>query len=116
MIRKFGKSIASLAAAVAVVVASVITDGVTQGEAVQIAVAFTAAVGVYLAPNLPQYKWIKTAVAATLAVLSLVTTYITDGITSAEVVNLIVAALGVLVTGAAPSISDTEPPTPVDQP
>ena len=116
MIRTYGKSLASLVAAVLVVVASVITDGITPGEGVQIAVAFTAAVGVYLAPNLPKYTWIKTAVAATLAVLSLVTTYITDGITSAELINLAIAGIGVLVTGAAPSISETQPPTAVDQP
>lgn len=114
MFKKFGKSLTQAFAAVLVVVASVVSGGITEAEGIQIAIAIAGAVGVYLAPNLPQYQWIKTAMAAVSVALMTATSLITDGLTTAEIINIVLAGLGVLGVSVAPSISDTHPPTAVD--
>ncbi|WP_320068201.1 hypothetical protein [Micromonospora sp. RTGN7] len=59
----------------------------------------------WLVPIVPQYPWAKTGVAMLLAVLNLAVTFITDGITYAEAVNLALAGLGVLSIAAMPARS-----------
>jgi hypothetical protein len=116
--RRFGRAIVAVITAGGVLLASALTDGhVDQGEGIQIAIAFTAAVGVWLAPNLPYSGGVKTSVAVLLAVLELAATLITDGLTSAEIINLILAGLGVIGVGVAPSVSRGElAPPPSVQP
>jgi hypothetical protein len=114
MFRTYGKSLAQLLTAVLIVVASAISDShVTAAEAVQIVIAFASAGTVYLAPNLPQYRWVKTGLACLLAAAMAAAALVTDGLTGSELVNIVIAGIGVLVTGAAPSVSDTKPPTVV---
>lgn len=116
IIAKYGKSLAALAAAALTALASALTDSVfTADEGIQVAIAVTTAAGVWLAPNLPQHPGIKTAIAVLLAVLNLAVSTIDGGLTGAELVNLALAALGVLGVVAAPSRSVTAyaagPPT-----
>lgn len=106
MLRKYGKSLAALAAAALTAAAAALTDGAfTAQEGVQVAIAVATAAGVWLVPNLPQHPGIKTALAALLAVLNLAVTFIDGGISTAEWVNLALAALGVLGVGFAPARS-----------
>ncbi len=105
-LRKYGKAIAALAVAGLTGVASALTDNAfTAPEGVQVAIAVATAAGVWLVPTLPQHPGTKTALAALLAVLNLAVTLITDGLTGAEIVNLALAALGVLGVGVAPTRS-----------
>jgi hypothetical protein len=111
----YGKSIAATAVLVVTAVQAALSDSVTGGritqiEGVQIAVAFVNAGLVYLVPNVPQWPWAKTVLAAGLAVLQLAASLIVDGIGSADLSALILAALMVLAPAAAPSRSVTEPP------
>jgi hypothetical protein len=107
--RRFGRAIVAVITAGGVLLASALTDGhVDTGEGVQIAIQVVTAASVYLAPNLPYSGGVKTALAAILAMLNLAATLITDGLTSAEIINLVLAGLGVLGVGVAPSESRGE--------
>lgn len=106
----YGKSIAAALVVVVTAVQAVLSDSVTNGritqvEGVQIAIAVANASLVWLVPNMPQWPWMKTALAAVLAVLQLSTGLIVDGISSADVSALIIAALMVLAPAAAPALS-----------
>lgn len=70
-------------------------------EWVQIVLQTIMAFNVWATANLPQYRHMKTFVAAVIAVASLLYTVIVGGVSMAEIINLIitfVAALGVSVT------------------
>ncbi len=106
---RYAKTAAALLVAGLTVLASSLTDGyVSTGEGVQIAVAVTTAASVYLVPNVPQWPGLKTTIAVVLAVLNLATTLITDGLSYAEIVNLVLAGLGVIAVYAVPN----QPATP----
>jgi hypothetical protein len=69
-------------------------------EWVQVLLQLLMAVNVWATANLPQYTKMKTVVAATIAVVSLLVSYITNGIDTQEAINLVItflAALGVAV-------------------
>lgn len=88
------KLIVALVGAVVMSVASFATDNtVTTEEWIQVAIAGATALGVWAAANVPQFTWAKTFVVVVLAVLNLLVSYITDGISTAEWLNLAVAAL-----------------------
>jgi hypothetical protein len=107
--QRFGRTLAAVAAMVAAVVSSAVTDGTITGEEkIQIAVAVTTAILVYVAPNYPGATWIKTAVAMTLAVLSAASAALSGGFSRAEVINIVIAGIGVVAVGAAPSASTPE--------
>lgn len=110
----YGKSIAAAMVVVVTAVQAALSDSstggrITQIEGVQIAIAVVNACLVYLIPNIPQWPWAKTVLTAGLAVLQLATSLIVDGIGSADLSALIIAALMVLAPAAAPSKSVTEP-------
>ena len=107
MIAKYGKSLVALAIAALTTLASALTDGhVTTVEGIQVAVAVATAAGVWLVP-INNWPWMKTAVAALLAVLTLAVTLIADGhLSGADAVNLALAALGVLGVHVAPARSE----------
>lgn len=113
---KYGKAV------VAVIYAALVTaytalsgDGrIESDEWVQVAIAFTTAVGVWLIPMAPGAKWAKSAVAGVLAVLQLLTTAILGGIEPGEWLLLLItfgSAIGIYVApattetpGAAPNV------------
>jgi hypothetical protein len=107
--RRFGRAVVAVITAGGVLLASALTDGqVDQGEALQIAIQVVTAASVWLAPNVPYSGGIKTALAVLLAVLNLATSVIVGGLTAAEVVNLVLAGIGALGVGVAPSVSRGE--------
>lgn len=110
--RVYGQSIAAALVVVATAVQAALSDSVSGGriteiERVQIAIAVVNAALVWLVPNLPQWPWIKTALAAGLAALQLTTSLIVDGMSSADWSALIIAALMVLAPAVTPSLSVT---------
>lgn len=88
------KLLIALLGAVVMSVASFATDNtVSTEEWIQVTIAGATALGVWAAANVPTFTWAKTFVAVVLAVLNLLVAYITDGISTAEWLNLAVAAL-----------------------
>jgi hypothetical protein len=105
---KYGKALAAVAAAVlAAAYAAMSGDQrIEPDEWVQVAIAAATAVGVYLVPLAPRYRWGKTAVAAILSVLQVLTTVILGGLEPGEWMMLALAALTVAGVGVAPAVSD----------
>lgn len=106
-LQKFGKAAVAVLVAGLTVLSSAVSDGqFTAGEGVQIAIAAATAFSVWFVPNLPSSGGVKTGVAVVLAVLNAATAYIVGGLDTGEVVNLVLAGLGVLLIGVAPASSD----------
>jgi len=108
MIRKYGKALAAIAGAVLTVAYGALSGDqrIESDEAIQIGIAAATAIGVYLVPLTPQYRWAKTAVAVALSVLQVLATVILGGLDSNEWIALLLAALTVLGVGAAPAVSN----------
>jgi hypothetical protein len=108
MIRKYGKALAAVAGAALTVAYGALSGDqhIDPEEGVQISIAAATAVGVYLVPLVPEYRWAKTAVAAVLAVLQVLATVILGGLDSNEWIALLLAALTVLGVGVTPAVSD----------
>lgn len=103
MIRKYGPAFVAVFFAVLTAVASALTDNhVTDIEWVQVSIQGATVAGVWLVPAFPAYPHVKTGIAVVLAVLNLLVTVITDGITGAELVNLLIAAVGVIAVRLTP--------------
>jgi uncharacterized membrane protein len=76
-------------------------DHITASEWVMVGVQAVMALNVYLTANLPQYEKMKTYVAAIITGLQLLVTLIDGGLTTNEIINLVItviAALGVAFT------------------
>lgn len=74
---------------------------ITASEWVMVALQALMAFNVWATANLPQYASMKSYVAAAIAMVSLLVSLITGGLTTNEIVNLIItglAALGVIFT------------------
>lgn len=116
MLHTYGKSVAAFVAAVLTAAVPFVAAGHLDAVAkVQIATAVATAVGVYLVPVVPAWPWAKTAVAAVLAALSVASTLIVSGhghLSVADLVSLVVAALGVLAVHKAPATSLIKPGRP----
>ncbi|MDG4792025.1 hypothetical protein O7626_40125 [Micromonospora sp. WMMD1102] len=108
MFQKYGKALAAVAGAALTIAYGALSGDqrIEPDEAVQIAIAAATAVGVYLVPLVPEYRWAKTAVAAVLAVLQVLATVILGGLDSNEWIALLLAALTVLGVGITPAVSD----------
>lgn len=63
---------------------------------VQVAIAGATAAGVWVAANTPALEWAKTLIAVVLGVLQVLVATILDGLSQADIVNLVLAALTVL--------------------
>jgi hypothetical protein len=106
-VQQYGKAIvAVIAAALTVAYAALSGDQrIDAEEAVQIGIAAATAVGVYLVPLAPRYRWAKTAVAAVLGVLQALATVVLGGLDASEWIVLALAAATVLGVGASPAVS-----------
>lgn len=74
---------------------------ITASEWVMVGLQALMAFNVWATANLPQYEKMKTYVAAAIVVVQLLVGFITDGLSTNEIINLIVAglaALGVALT------------------
>ncbi|ROT34100.1 hypothetical protein [Micromonospora sp. HM5-17] len=108
MIRKYGKALAAVVGAALTVAYGALSGDqhIAPEEGVQIAIATATAVGVYLVPLTPQYRWAKTAVAVILSVLQVLATVILGGLDAHEWIALLLAGLTVAGVGAAPAVSN----------
>lgn len=103
---KYGKVIVAVLAAGLIALYDYLNDGhVTPEEWVHVFIAVGLAVQVYLVPLTVEWPWMKTGVAVVLAVLNVLVISIVGGITSREIVELVLAALTPLGVGFAPAVS-----------
>lgn len=94
-ISHYAKAIVYIALAVVGVLVTALTDDVvTMPELVNIAIIGVGAVATYLVPNLPEGPggFLKAAVAFVAAALVALQSFLTDGITTAEWLQIAVAA------------------------
>jgi hypothetical protein len=102
-----GKSIIAFLYAVAVVAVPIFNDGhhtPTAPEWVQIAIAATTAVAVYITPLIRQATWVKSAAGATLAGLQVLVTVVDNGVSGNDILMIVfavAAALGIILAPAA---------------
>jgi hypothetical protein len=107
----YAKAILSIiAAGIGILVAAVSDEVVTTAELVNVGIAVVAAVGVYAVPNVPAgpARYLKTGVALLGAVLAAIASFLTDGITSSEWLQIALAglaAVGVYVVPNTPEAS-----------
>lgn len=104
LIKKYKKAAATVLVAVLTAVASALTDGITAREWVVVAGVFLAAFGAGFVPNLPAgvgsvAKAITTFLIGGTAVLSVL---IVGGLTSAETLEVVIAAFAAVGVTAAP--------------
>jgi O-antigen/teichoic acid export membrane protein len=105
--QKYGKAIVAVIAAVLTFAYGALSGDqrIDAEEWVQIGIAAATAIGVYLVPLAPQYRWGKTAVAAVLGVLQALATVVLGGLDASEWIVLALAAAAVLGAHAAPAVS-----------
>jgi hypothetical protein len=108
MLSAYGKAIAAVVFAV-LTAAQVYLGGdnrIDGEEWVQLGIAAATAIGVYLIPLAPQYRWAKTAVAVLLSVLQALATVVLGGLDTNEILVLVLAGLMALGVGVAPAESN----------
>ena len=108
---RYGKALVSIIAAVLLTLYNFLNDNtITSEEWVQICVAFTVAINVYLVPLTPEWPWMKTAIAAVTSLLNALIIVIVGGLTPQEILTLIIAILTPLGVAMAPAVSDNGQP------
>lgn len=101
---RYAKAAVAVIAAVATALVAVLTDDtVTTSEWLQVAIAGTSAVVVWLAANVPDAPTAKTWAAATLAALQAVAAAITGGITGPEWIGIALSVAAVLGVWGTPN-------------
>jgi hypothetical protein len=105
---KYGKAIAAVIGAILTAVYAAVSgdNRIEADEWISVAIAATIAIGVYLVPLDPRYRWGKTAVGVLLAVLQAATTLILGGLDSNEWILLVLAGLTAAGVVVAPAISN----------
>lgn len=105
--REYGKAIVAVVIAAIVVAYQALTGDhhVDPVEWVQIAIAAVTAIGVYVVPLAPGARWSKSAVAAVLAALQILTTAILGGLGVDEILLMVITAAGALGIYVAPAMS-----------
>lgn len=104
----YGKALAYVAATVLTALAAALSGGITAAEGVQIAIAGTGAVLVWLVPLHPSWPWAKTAIGVVLAVLNALATVVLGGVDGSEIIGLALTALTALGVTVAPAASTVE--------
>lgn len=96
------KSLGMVVATVLSAIVAAWTGGVTVPEWINIAIIGVAAAEVFAAPNVPGANYTKTILAVLAAVLTALTSMVTGGISTPELMQLAVVALGALGVYALP--------------
>lgn len=85
-------------------VVAALTDGVvTNVEWINVAIAGVGAAAVFAAPNVPGARFTKSILAVLAAILTFLVTGITDGISTAEWLQILVIAAGAIGVYAVPN-------------
>lgn len=103
-----GKYTKAILAVVATVVAGLVAamtgdNTISNTEWVNVAVLGVGAAGVFAAPNVPGAAYTKSVLAVLAAVLTLLASYITNGVSSTELLQMVVAGLGAVGVYAFPN-------------
>lgn len=112
---RYFKVLAAIAATILSGIVGGLTDGkITPNEWINVAIAGVGAAGVYWAPNVPGAMYTKLIIAVLTAVLTALASFIGDGvISSAEVLQMAVIALGALGVYAVPNkVTEARAATP----
>jgi ABC-type enterochelin transport system permease subunit len=105
--------IGALAMAIAMGLTTALTDNhITPSEWIQLAIAAVTAFSVWLTANEPGWGAAKTTTAAALAVLSLLVSAVTGGVSHLEFVNLVIAALTAVGVHYVQNATAPPPPMP----
>jgi hypothetical protein len=105
-VSRYNKALMSIIAAVIAFWATAVVDGVTITDYINGGIALVTAFGVYLVPNVPDQPWAKAAVAVLGAMLTvLLAAYSDSVVTSAEILNIALAAFGALGVGVVANVS-----------
>ena len=100
---KFGLAVI---ATVLTAVVGAYTDGmISNAEWINVAIAGVGSCGIFAAPNIPASLYTKSVLAVLTAVLMALASFISDGISQSEVMQLVVIALGALGVYAVPNSS-----------
>lgn len=109
----YAKSLLYVLLAIAGVLVTALTDNVvTTPELVNVGIIGVGAVGIYVVPNAPEgaARFMKTAVAFVVAALVALASFLTDGITTSEWLQIAVAAfagIGVYIIPNEPTRKST---------
>lgn len=100
----YGKSIAALVATLlSAILASLAGDQmISSAEWVNVAIAGVGAAAVFAAPNVPGANYTKSILAVLAAILVVLNSSISDGVSNEEWLQMALAALGALGVYAAP--------------
>jgi hypothetical protein len=102
---KFG--LAVFATVISGIVVAMTGNGIISNvEWVNIAIAGVGACAVFASPNVPGAMYTKTIIAALTAGLTLLTSFITDGVSTSEWLQIAVAILGAVGVYAVPNSTD----------
>lgn len=110
-IKKYWKAIAQVLATIAsAFVAAQTGDGVVSSqEWVNVAILGVGAAAVFAAPNVPGARYTKSVIAVLTAVLTLLASSILGGLTTTEILQLVMAGLGALGVYLVPNKGTTLP-------
>lgn len=114
MWKTYGKALLYVLAAILTAGLAAVTDGhIDRVEAVQIAIAGTGAVMVYVVPLDPTRGWEKTVVGVFIAAEGVLVTVIAKGITVSDWIAVGLAVLTALGVTYAPAASTRRTPAPI---
>jgi len=109
----YAKSLlAVLVTAITAIVAALTDNVITNVEWINVGIAAAGAAAVFAAPNVPGARYTKAVLAVITAVLTFFVTAVTDGISAAEWMQVLVIAAGAIGVYAVPN----KPSTTIGQP
>ncbi len=107
---KYGKTIVAIVAAVLTAIQAATVNGhITRLGVVQIAIAATTAVLVYIVPVVPEWPWSKSVIAGILSALNAVATLIVSGWGATTGTEIVLAILAAVFIRYAPAVSTIKP-------
>ena len=105
----YAKAVGAVVATVLSALVAAWSGGVTPAEWINVAILGAGAAGVFAAPNVSGAKYTKAILAVITAMLTLAVSLIVDGLSTSDVMQLVVAGLGALGIYAVPNVPP-EPP------
>jgi peptidoglycan/LPS O-acetylase OafA/YrhL len=105
---RYAKFLLAVAATIisGIVVAMTGDSIISNVEWVNIAISGVGALAVFAAPNVPGAMYTKSILAGATAALTLLASFITDGVTTSEWLQIAVAVMGALGVYAVPNRTD----------
>lgn len=100
----YAKSLFAVLATVVTAIVAAMTDNVVSNvEWINVGIAAAGAAAVFAAPNVPGSRYTKAVLAVITTVLTFFVTAVTDGVSTAELLQVLVIALGAVGVYAVPN-------------